>query len=197
MNSIRNICRVCLTQDDSGEMQSIFDNNCKIAFEIFLIAQIKITEKYDEMPALICRQCHDNLLEAINFRNKCRSSDVLFRENFSSIEEQLLKKFSEEEFKENVKEEQHIDLFEDIESATDNQINTELTEDNDTLSEEIINSHESTQCTLCFKNFTSLHSLKDHMRAIHEKLEEKDMYRCQYCKKLYKMKYYLSEYITA
>jgi hypothetical protein len=188
MNSNQSCCRVCLTQDGIEEMQSIFENNCKIAFEIFLITQIKITEIIDELPALICRQCHKELLNAIKFRDKCQSSDVFFREKFFSIE----KKFYGEEHLNNIKDESkesHVNLIEATEDLENVQI---IKEDN--LSEEKIKIHESTQCKLCFKNFTSVHSLKAHMRAIHQKLEETDMYRCQYCERLFKMKYYLSEF---
>lgn len=50
-------------------------------------------------------------------------------------------------------------------------------------------------CHLCFKSFTSMHSMNDHMRAIHEKLDEADMYKCPYCSRLFKMRYYLNRHI--
>lgn len=53
------------------------------------------------------------------------------------------------------------------------------------------------QCKLCYKSFTSLHSMKDHMRAIHQKLDESDMYKCPHCDRLFKMKYYLNRHIKS
>lgn len=50
-----------------------------------------------------------------------------------------------------------------------------------------------TQCHLCLKKFTSNHSMKDHMRAVHQKLKESDMFKCEYCDRLFKMRYYLSK----
>lgn len=53
------------------------------------------------------------------------------------------------------------------------------------------------QCRLCFKTFTSLHSMKDHMRAIHQNLDECDMFKCPHCERLFKMKYYLNRHIKS
>lgn len=55
-------------------------------------------------------------------------------------------------------------------------------------------SNNIARCRLCMKTFTSLHSMKSHMRTIHQKLDETDMFKCKYCDRLFKMKYYLSEY---
>ena len=49
------------------------------------------------------------------------------------------------------------------------------------------------QCHLCLKTFTKLHSMKDHMRAVHQKLEESEMFKCEHCDKLFKLRYYLSK----
>lgn len=51
-----------------------------------------------------------------------------------------------------------------------------------------------TQCHLCFKSFTRKQSLNDHMRVVHQKLNESDMFKCKYCDRLFKMQYYLSEF---
>lgn len=53
------------------------------------------------------------------------------------------------------------------------------------------------QCKLCFKTFTSLHSLRDHMRAIHQNLDVQDMFKCPHCNRLFKMKYYLNRHIKS
>lgn len=50
------------------------------------------------------------------------------------------------------------------------------------------------QCHLCLKTFTRIHSMKDHMRAVHQKIKESDMFKCNYCDRLFKMQYYLSEF---
>lgn len=52
----------------------------------------------------------------------------------------------------------------------------------------------TTQCQQCLKIFTSLHSLKDHIRVIHEELTDKDLHSCHYCNRQFKIKYYLSEF---
>lgn len=189
MNSLRSYCRVCLTQDGIEEMQPVFENKCKIALEIFLIAQIKITEIEIHARALICRQCHKELLNAINFRKKCQSSDVFFRENYFSFEENTLKEYCENQKIKSEPTAVHL-----IQSGiTDEPVFDEVLKKIDNSSEGNIESYGLNQCKLCSKNFTSLHSLKDHMRAIHQKLEEDDMFRCQYCDKLFKIKYYLSK----
>ena len=54
-------------------------------------------------------------------------------------------------------------------------------------------SESETQCHLCLKTFTTIHSMKDHMRAVHQKLKESDMFKCEYCDRLFKMRYYLSK----
>lgn len=39
--------------------------------------------------------------------------------------------------------------------------------------------------------------MKDHMRAIHQKLDEADMFKCPHCERLFKMKYYLNRHIKS
>lgn len=39
--------------------------------------------------------------------------------------------------------------------------------------------------------------MKDHMRAIHQKLDDADMYKCPHCDRLFKMKYYLNRHIKS
>lgn len=39
--------------------------------------------------------------------------------------------------------------------------------------------------------------MKDHMRAIHQELNENDMYKCPHCSRLFKMKYYLNRHIKS
>lgn len=48
-------------------------------------------------------------------------------------------------------------------------------------------------CNQCNRTFSTMNSMRDHMRAIHQKLEEADMFKCTYCSQLFKMKYYLSK----
>lgn len=191
MNSIQKLCRICLTQDEVEKMESIFENGCKTALEIFLITQLKIIEINKAMPALICRQCKNELLIAMNFRKKCQSSDAFYREKISNFEQKSLRII----FEENIEEAKdgEIYLFESMDNLDLDHL--KITKDCNNLAE--IKDHELTQCKLCFKKFTSVHSLKDHMRAIHQKLEEDDMYQCEFCNKLFKMKYYLNRHIKS
>lgn len=53
------------------------------------------------------------------------------------------------------------------------------------------------QCNLCYKSFTSIHSFKDHMRCVHQQLDEADMFKCPHCDRLFKMKYYLNRHIKS
>lgn len=187
-----NCCRLCLAQEGSGEMLPVFKENSKIAFDIFLICQVKILEFINEMPALICNNCHKELDNATNFRERCKSSDVVFRENFLNIEENALKEICDKNIKNEPVEELNVDLFEEVDD--ENISGDAIKNSNDDSLKEQENNSEIAQCKLCLKNFTSVHSLRDHMRAIHQDLDENDMYRCEYCDRLFKMKYYLSEY---
>jgi ribosomal protein L37AE/L43A len=49
------------------------------------------------------------------------------------------------------------------------------------------------ECKFCSKTFTKAHSLKCHIKAVHRKVDETEMHKCEECGKLFKLKYYLRE----
>ncbi|CAG9805431.1 unnamed protein product [Chironomus riparius] len=63
------------------------------------------------------------------------------------------------------------------------------------IKHENVESDSETQCHLCLKTFTKMHSMKNHMRAVHQDLNESDMFKCEYCDRLFKIRYYLNRHI--
>jgi hypothetical protein len=153
------------------------------------------------LPALICTDCLSDLSNAIKFRNRCLISDKWFKEFIKSTLDQ---ERNEHEF---IVKNEPIDineLLENIDIAMPSH-KKEETENEDQSGfklkkkkrHKIENVDDNAvQCSLCLKSFTSAHSLKDHMRAIHQKLDTADMFKCKFCDRLFKMKYYLSQYIN-
>lgn len=189
-----NCCRVCLAEDKDKKMVSMFEQNSKIALEIFLLAGVKVIEILNG-PALICDSCRKQLFEATNFRNKCKLSEGFYRENFFQLEENYLKRLinNENEFTSPKDSEEECHTF--LQSTIDRTDNPKLKNERREEKKGSFyrkNDHSITQCELCLKNFTSLHSLKDHTRAIHQNIGTRDMYQCEFCNRLFKMKYYLS-----
>lgn len=170
MNNYQKCCRVCLLQDEAGDFCSIIDGASEIAEEIFNIAKVKISE------GRICRTCQAELEIAVQFRDKCIKSDSFLR-RINEAEEIKLNDQNEARKEEPAEG-----------SYTEREISVEIKNDNSNLITDGV-----AQCRLCFKTFTSMHSLKDHKRAIHEKLSEKEMFKCEHCPRLFKMKYYLSK----
>lgn len=66
------ICRVCRDGDD--ELVPIYEQSNRIGLGIYIICGVKILES---KKPLICISCVKSLSKAIQFRNKCRESDVL------------------------------------------------------------------------------------------------------------------------
>lgn len=71
-------------------------------------------------------------------------------------------------------------------SKTDNSVNGQynITEDPEQKrrvkkikheNETLVSKSSETQCHLCLKTFTTIHSMKEHMRAVHQKLRESGM----------------------
>jgi uncharacterized C2H2 Zn-finger protein len=74
-------CRICLNPEGpqkSGKMSPIFEKT-NVAIEIFQVTQIKIIEQAN-LPALICRQCSNDLVIATRFRSNAVKADNFFRE---------------------------------------------------------------------------------------------------------------------
>lgn len=62
--------------------------------------------------------------------------------------------------------------------------------------EEFGSSSGIVRCNLCLKSFTSVNSHSNHMKTVHRKMSESEMFKCRYCNRLYKLKIYLNRHIA-
>lgn len=86
------ICRICLISETTTEFTEIFSKlSQKIALKIFLISHVKIIERVNECPALICSQCFKELHQCVQFRKKIQTSDEYFRNKLEKYENDLWK----------------------------------------------------------------------------------------------------------
>jgi uncharacterized Zn-finger protein len=71
----------------------------------------------------------------------------------------------------------------------------ETFDDKDSDYEVIRNDKGKVECKFCSKTFTKPHSMKCHVKAMHTEISETEMHKCEECGKLFKLKYYLREYL--
>lgn len=66
----------------------------------------------------------------------------------------------------------------------------------DSVIEEFGSSSGVVRCKLCMKSFTSISSLQNHMKTVHQKLSEAEMHRCKFCNRYFKLKIYLNRHVA-
>lgn len=136
MESQLQICRVCTDSERGGELVPIYEKSNNIALDIFLICGVKIlefTSELNKIPALICARCANELSSAMNFRNKCRKTDQIFRKSHFELEKIIWGNSNNDNFR--VKQEAALDGHKIKDEPCDD-FNVDLFENIDTVLEE-------------------------------------------------------------
>jgi hypothetical protein len=166
---------------------------------------------------LICVDCLKDLSKAINFRNKAIKSEQYFKKSECTfVEPEIHIKLEEDLNLENIKSEPledvpqyefvdenrtpFVDVFE--KPATEFYDYSETSEkkrskqkDRYTI-DDFCSSSGIVRCNLCMKSFTSVNSHQNHMKTVHQKISESEMFKCKHCKRVFKLKIYLNRHVA-
>ncbi|XP_070493222.1 zinc finger protein 652-B-like [Chironomus tepperi] len=205
-----NQCRVCLAE--RSDLESMFRPEKQTILDIYLITGVKIVEINNQKGAYICQRCIADLTVATEFRKRCIKSDEFVKDcfgqtemkfwdsqefNFDSLNILEPKIKCEEEFRQVIKVEPHIEFHSDEEEdynwkydeydPTNYQTNwNEFTLDEETL--------KSLTCPYCHKKLNTRRSLKYHIQVKHEPQSCKK-YECDCCGKAFPNKHPLKRHI--
>jgi hypothetical protein len=171
------------------------------------------------LPALICAECLKDLSKAISFRNKAIKSEKYFKKSdeCNFVEPEIHIKLEEDLNLENIKSEpleevpqyefvdenrtSFVDVFdkpatefydygEKVEKKKNKRSKERYSIDDFCSSSGIV------RCNLCMKTFTSVNSHQNHMKTVHQKMSEAEMFKCKHCKRVFKLKIYLNRHVA-
>ncbi|KAG5669595.1 hypothetical protein PVAND_017482 [Polypedilum vanderplanki] len=208
MSATSRLCRICLTQEDNVKFQRILDTNHRFALDLFFVAQIKIIEVADHVPALICSKCQIDLTSAAKFKKICLVADSYFNNLLAPFEEKL---YSEEQ---TVEEEPAVEI-EILDEFLDDIIeyDEEIPADSSTVDYIIVQEEEKDQqqaqvkrnssgnsgkafheC-FCGLKFISSKRLENHVKVRHTVMSDEEKLTCLTCGKKFKIQEYLELHI--
>lgn len=92
---VEHFCRVCLSPEENEKFSPIFEDNAKMAANIYKIAGIFILDVDKKVPSLICKKCTQDLDFVENLKTRILDAN----DHYMALTRQTEKKFLETEIK--------------------------------------------------------------------------------------------------
>lgn len=150
-----------------------------------------------------------DLSHAINFRNKAIKSEKFFQrsEDCSFVEPEIQIKLEREDL--NIKSEpfEEVPNYEFVDENRTSFVDVFETKfydysenkkrkNKDRYGIGFCSTSGVVRCNLCMKTFTSVNSHQNHMKTVHKKLSEAELFKCKHCNRVFKLKIYLNRHVT-
>lgn len=90
MGSIK-FCRVCLVPEENGEFTEIFDDNGKVALQLFNISGVLLVDIDDDFPAVICSTCLTEVNKSEELRRRILDANDHYQQLSASREVEVFK----------------------------------------------------------------------------------------------------------